>query len=299
MDKNIVKIILVAANAERKSLVFVDEFLRAHSLQEAIDMAKDGLLKNISVVKRSGSLYLRSKPKTPTSDQIDKISISAYKLFLSLGNIEAALSIPVFASYWKFFQELLSEKDDIYIVIDGYPVISQDAARFKLQLNKDFIFSAAEKFDIDVYLLVAILIDEIARLAPFEEITDILSAEFLGKNTSIGIAQVKTETARGLMAAGYYNPDPDKFSSKEKIKKTTRREIYEYLKEPKHNIFFAAATLRSLIDNWKKFINLKEKPEILASLYSLSRTPHKDPQPNSRGLQIANEFYKLAQDWLK
>lgn len=28
------------------------------------------------------------------------------------------------------------------------------------------------------------------------------------------------------------------------------------------------------------------------------KRPHADPQPNDRGLQIANEFYKLAKEWL-
>ncbi|MDO8512094.1 MAG: hypothetical protein Q7S57_02385 [bacterium] len=35
-------------------------------------------------------------------------------------------------------------------------------------------------------------------------------------------------------------------------------------------------------------------------IYSLKhKDPHNSPQPNDRGLQIVNEFYKLAQDWLK
>jgi hypothetical protein len=127
-----------------------------------------------------------------------------------------------------------------------------------------------------------------------------LAASFLGVNTSIGIGQVKTDTARDLMLADYYNPDTDVFLSKEKIKKATHRQIYEYIRQSKHNIFFAAARMRSLIDEWRKFADLKQKPEITATLYSLKhKNPHNNPQPNERGLQVVNQFYKLAQDWLK
>lgn len=34
-------------------------------------------------------------------------------------------------------------------------------------------------------------------------------------------------------------------------------------------------------------------------VYSMKKKPHKDPEPNDRGLQIASEFYNLAKEWLK
>jgi len=58
--------------------------------------------------------------------------------------------------------------------------------------------------------------------------------------------------------------------------------------------------MRHFIDEWKKFIDLSKRPEIIATLYSLSKdSPKSNPQPNDRGLQIANEFYDLAKEWLK
>ncbi len=299
-----VKIILIATNTKRKSLVFVDENLRVYSLQEAIKSAQDGLFKNVYTVNRSGNLYLRSTPSTLVTDKLDHISISSYQLFYSLDDVGKILSVPAFKNYWQKYQQNLlqeqREKRDACIIIDEYPRIAKTVAEYKLKINKDIIFTAAEKFDIDPYLLAGILIDELARLNPIEKITDMLSVYFIGKNTSAGIGQVKTDTAKGLMLSGYYNPDPDKFSSKEKIKKATRQQIYEYTKQPKHSIFFVAARIRGFVDAWKKFINLREKPEIIATLYSLGDIdPHNNPQPNERGLQIANEFYKLAQDWLK
>lgn len=60
----------------------------------------------------------------------------------------------------------------------------------------------------------------------------------------------------------------------------------------------AAAKMRSVIDGWKKFIDLSSKPDIIATLYSLYKDPHAHPQPSERGTQIANEFYQLAKAWL-
>lgn len=69
--------------------------------------------------------------------------------------------------------------------------------------------------------------------------------------------------------------------------------------QSKHNIYFAAANIRGLIDNWHPFTDLSKRTEILATLYHLPyKTPHGDPKANERGAQISTEFYKLAQKWL-
>jgi len=299
-----VKIILIVTDTKRKSLVFVDENLKIYSLDEAIKSAQNGLFKNVYTVNRSGNFYLRSVQSAPATEKLDRISISPYQLFYSLSDLNKILSISAFKNYWQRYQQNLlqeqREAKDACIIIDGYPRVAKVDVMYKLKANKEIIFEAMKKFDVDPYLLGAILIDEIARFGFFEELADKLFVYVIGKNTSVGIGQVTTDTAKGLMATGYYNPDPKIFSSKEKIKKATRRQIYEYIKEPRHNIFFAAARIRGLIDKWKKFVDLDKKPEIIATLYSLkNKDPHDNPQPNGRGLQIVNEFYKLAQDWLK
>jgi hypothetical protein len=38
---------------------------------------------------------------------------------------------------------------------------------------------------------------------------------------------------------------------------------------------------------------------ILVATNAKGKTPHAHPQPNDRGIQIADEFYKLAQEWLR
>lgn len=304
MPEKIVKIILIATDSKKKSLVFVDENLKVYSLEKAINSAQNGLFKNAYVVNRLGNFYLRSFPNLAKQDNLDYISVSSYKLFYSLDDIGKILSVPAFKNYWRKYQQNLlqeqQEREDAFIIIDGHLRIAKTVAKSNLLSNEDIIFSAASKFDVDPYLLAAILIDELARMNPIENVTDMLTVYFIGVNTSAGIGQIKTDTAKGLMLSGYYNPDMDKFSSKEKIKKATRQQIYEYIKQPKHSIFLAAARMRYFIDEWKKFIDLSKKPEIIATLYSLSKdNPKSNPQPNGRGLQITNEFYNLAKEWLK
>ncbi len=46
--------------------------------------------------------------------------------------------------------------------------------------------------------------------------------------------------------------------------------------------------IRSLIDEWASEIDIRKRPEIIATLYHLKhRTPHNSPSPDSRGMQIS------------
>lgn len=294
------KIILVVTGARGKNLVFVSGTLQTYPLEQAVALAREGMFENIYAVKGRTGVYLRTKPGVAKKEQLDRLSISSRFLFSSTNNIGYALSTPAFDNYWLVYQNSLKKGEGPFIVIDGHALITKEAARKKLHPHRKFVFNAAEKFNVDPYLLGAIIIDEIARFSPIESITDPLAGYFIGVNTSAGIAQVKTDTARGLIESGYYNPNPaDPQLSKEKIDKTSRSHLYTYVVQPEHSISFAAARMRKLIDEWKKFVDLNKKPEIIATLYHLpGKHPHAHPEPNERGLQIADEFYQLAKEWL-
>lgn len=293
------KIILVVTGAKGKNVVFVSDTSQTYSLEQAVVLARKGMFENIYGVKGMTGAYLRTKSSVAKEKQLDRLSVSSRFLFSSTDNIGHALSTPAFDNYWLVYQNSLKKGEGPFIVIDGHALIAKETAMTRLQPQRDFIFAAAKRFDVDPYLLGAIIIDEIARMAPFEEIKDVLTGRFIGINTSAGIAQVKTDTARGLIQRGYYNPNPDDPQlSKEKIKKTPLSYLYTYVVQSEHSISFAAAKMRSLIDEWQKFIDLAGRPEIIATLYSLKRNPHPDPAPNERGLQIVDEFYPLAKEWL-
>lgn len=295
------KIILVATNSRGKNLVFVSDALRAYSLEEAVELARKEELENVYTVKGKNGTYLRTKPNTPRNEQLERISISSYRLFASSDDIRHAMSTPAFSKYWLAYQHSLEYKGGPYIVIDGRPRITKETAREKLEPHRDLIFKAARRFDVDPYLLGAIIIDEIARFGLLESITDPLAGYFVGVNTSAGIAQVEIETARDLIEKNLYNPNPsDTKLSPANIKKASRARLYRYVRKPKHSIFFAAARMRALIDEWESFVDISKKPEIITTLYSLEyRHPHSHPRPNDRGLQITDESYGLAKGWLR
>jgi hypothetical protein len=291
------KIVLVVTDILGKSIVFISDAGQAYSLEETIGLVRDGTLKGLYPVKGRSGPYLRSRTHTPKSDHLDRLSISSFRLLSFRDFIGRTLSSPAFHTYWRYYQNTLKRETSL-IVIDGMPRVAEALVKEKLEQHREIILRAAEKFVIDPYLLGAIIIDEIARALPIEGIVDVLALYGLGSNTSAGIAQVKTDTARDLIKTGYYNPDPKKFFS-ERTDMISRKELYQYIKKPAHSIFFAAARMRALIDEWKRVINLEQKPEIIATLYSLSyKKPHKSPMPNDRGLQIVGEFYPLAKKYL-
>lgn len=297
------KIILTVTDSKGKNVVFVSEKLRACSLEEVTDLTKKRQVENMCVIEGGMGTYVRSNPNMESKDNLDKLAISPSKVFSFIDDVNNVLPIPSFSAYWKIYQDALSgqgQNAQPFIVIDNYPRTTKKDLRERLVRYKRFIFDAAKKFSIDPYLLGAVLIDEIARAAPIEGIVDLLAVYFLGKSTSVGVAQIKIETARALIKNGYYNPDPrDKSLSKVNIDSASRSHLYSYVVQPKHNIFFAAAQISSLINDWKRVFDISNKLEIIATLYSLKYTkPHTNPKANNRGLQIVKEFYRLAKEIL-
>lgn len=298
------KIILVATDAKGKNVVFVSDTLRAYSLDEAVRLAKGGELEGIYAVQKKNGTYLRSRRSVPTTEQLEYLSVYPRQFFAFADDLSSALSHKAFSRYLKLYESSLTLKqENAFIIVDVIKGISQKEAKKKLQSHREFILEAARNFSVDPYLLGAIIIDELARLAPFEEIRDKLLLSYINKNVSDGIAQVKIETARGLIKSGYYNPDPDNTKlSPEKVDTVSREDLYKYIELPKQSIFFAAARMRALADRWKKFVDLDTLPHITATLYHLpdeKKKPHANPKPNERGLRIAGEFYSLARIWLQ
>lgn len=296
-------IILVITDSHGKNLVFVTDTLKPYATSDAAKLIAKGNLTGIYVVRPSTGLYLRSYPNTAKKDNLDTLAISSYKLFSIPSDLNLASKLPVFIPYWKLYQDdLESHKKDgeRIIFIDGQSQTTVKYLTEKLAPYRQLIFDAARHFSIDPYLLGAIILDELSRAAIIEEISDILLLYFIGVNTSVGIAQIKIDTAKGLIKEGYYNPNlNDRKLSQENIGKATRLYLYSYVIQPKHNIFFAAAKMKETIDRWMPIVDISNKPDIIGTLYSLERNPHPNPKPNGRGLQIAGEFYLLAKNILK
>ena len=96
------KIILVVTDSKRKNLVFVSDKLEVFSLDEAVRLAKEGKIEGVHVVKRSTGSYIRTDKRIPKSQELEKISISSFKLFNFINDVEAKLSEPL-ANYLNLY----------------------------------------------------------------------------------------------------------------------------------------------------------------------------------------------------
>ncbi|MBI2591286.1 MAG: DUF1402 family protein [Candidatus Brennerbacteria bacterium] len=295
------KLILTITDSDRKNLFFVTDNLSVISLFEALDQANKNNIENTYVVQRKTGSYLRTKPSVLKKDELESISISAPSLFSAIGSTYNTDFPAIIRRYVDMCIDI--ERDNIqYIKIKpvGSYAVSIKNIKEKLLSNKKHISDSANYFNIDPYLLSAILIDEIARLDFFENIIDTIGASLVGRNMSVGVAQIKLQTANDLIKKGIYNPNTkDKKLPFSKLDNEARRYLYQYVKDPKYNIFFAGAFVRYVIGFWSKYIDLSKYPEIIATLYHQGYgKPHVAPNPDDRGKQIANEFYQLSKQWL-
>jgi len=295
------KFVLVVTDTRGKNLAFVSRELQTLSLVEATEAVRQGDVAGAYVVERKTGAYIRTRRSVPKIEQFENIAIPFKNLLSYAQGVRSVEDIPALKTYVDLFTSSLPP-DQPFITLAGQPpwkVLTVDIKSKMIPLCAN-IFASADKFNIDPYLLGAILIDETAQLNPLEEILDALGVEIIGGNTSVGIAQVKTDTANSIIVQGLYNPNPDDpLLPFKKLDKTAREHLYAYLVDPKHCIFFAGAYIRSIINYWASYIDLAKRPDIIGTLYSQGYgKPKSNPIANGRGTQIATEFYSLAKQWL-
>lgn len=296
-------IILVIMNSSGKNFVFVTDTLKVYSLKEAIGLAQNGKLKGAYTVRGRGGIYLRTKPNIPKMNELETLSVTGKVLVAYARDTRHdARSTALMNSYIQRYAASLAD-GYAYILPVGQPKMLRAltaAVKERLIIQKKHVLDAAEEFSIDPAMLGAILIDEIARLFPFEGIIEALEGNIIGVNVSIGIAQVTIDTAHDLIRKGIYHPNPkDTFLPYARLTNAGRRHLYDYLIQPKHNVRFAAAFIRFVIDFWSKYIDLSSRTDIIGTLYHIGYgKPKGDPKADERGAQIANEFYPLAKRWI-
>lgn len=294
------KIALVITDTGGKNLVFVSNALETLSLDEAVSLASEEKINGAHVVRGASGAYIRTNPSVPKTEEFEHLSISGREL-LSWAQGAHAVSTPALSAYLRLYIASLEEGQP-FIAPVGKTKVLTVAVREKFEPNRSVIISAANHFNLDASLVGAIVIDEIARLHPFEEFIDLLGVKILGRNVSVGIAQVKLETANDLIKKGMYNPNSldKKLPFTGTLSNKDREHLYTYLVQPKHSVFFAAAFIRYVIDFWLPHTDLSERPEIIGTLYHIGYgKPKPNPESNGRGEQIAEEFYPLAKRWLR
>ncbi|MBI4093796.1 hypothetical protein HY417_02435, partial [Candidatus Kaiserbacteria bacterium] len=250
------KIRLVVTDTSGKNLVFVSDSLTISPLEEAIRLASKGEMYGTHVVQRKSGAYIRTSPDVPKKDEFEQLSISGREI-ISYAQGTHAVSTPALSEYLRLYIASL-QAGQLYIDPIGQPRVLTATVREKFEPHRSIMLSAAERFSIDVNILGGIVIDELSRVHPFEKIIDLLGLKILGRNVSVGIAQVKLETANELIKKKAYNPNPadEKLPFAGTLSNRDREHLYRYVIQPIHNIFFAAAFIRYVTDFWSSYTDL-------------------------------------------
>lgn len=296
------KIILVITNMRRRSVIFLSDSMKTLSLEETAQFSGKNNIENAYLVRGRSGQYLRSLPTVSDKDNLDSLSVTVADIIAYANRSRHFKSTDAISRYVAEYIASLAAAGKPYIeTIDGDKAFASKV-RDVIAAHKNYIKQAAEKFGIDQNLLGAIIIDEYVRMAPFEEVRDKFLLDILGRNVSVGVAQIKLETANNLIKNALYNPNAKdtKLPFRGNLKNADRRYLYRYVAPPEHNVRFAAAYIWRMIDLWSGMADLSRRPEIIGTLYSRGYgKPHPNPQSNSRGDQIAGEFYDLAKKWLR
>lgn len=294
---------LVITNTVKKGVLFASNEFKLLTLEETILNAERGDILGLSVVLSKYGKYLRAFPNRAESDNLDEKSVTISKLFKYLDGARKFSGADLISNYIKHYQSWVEESGKSFLVsVDG-DIEFTDNVRNLIRLHKDLFKEVGKEFNIDPCLLAAIVIDEKVRLTAFESLGDDMVVDLIGINTSVGMAQLKIDTANSLIISKYYNPsyqDKKLPIPQGEMINLKRAYLFKYVVQPKHNIRFEAARIKSIIDHWSNFLDLTTRPEIIATLYSIGKgTPKTDPVASDRGLQIVGEFYEYAKKWIK
>ncbi|MBI4599683.1 hypothetical protein HY732_02055 [Candidatus Uhrbacteria bacterium] len=295
-------IILVITDARRKSSVFVTNKGTPLTLKAAVALAFRGTIEDIYPVQKVTGVYLRTLRHVPREKELKSLSITSKALISYAQGARNAHSVQSMSSYIKLYAASLAD-GSVYILPVGQPHLLRMPTAIVKKIfitHKKHILDAAKEFSIDPAMLGAIIIDEIARLFPFEPIVEALGGNIVGVNVSIGVAQVKIDTAHDLIRRGIYHPNPkDTRLPYARLTNAGRRHLYNYLIQPKHNVRFAAAFIRFVIDFWSEHIDLSPRTDIIGTLYHRGYgEPKNNPNANERGKQIYEEFYPMSKRWI-
>jgi hypothetical protein len=164
------------------------------------------------------------------------------------------------------------------------------------------ISSAAAKFNVDARLLAAVVYAERSlNWRTGEDVVDIVLAR-LGHNSSVGVAQVKVETAEWIgqqlhdpASAGYLGPRSEMLLCVRK----SRQDLINALEDPHENLLYAAAYLALIEKAWNVALAAPgmqgKEAGIVATLYSLGLVRNDGSIRTARVGAQANQFGQAAQ----
>lgn len=169
---------------------------------------------------------------------------------------------------------------------------AQERARHIIKENAGIIKTAAREFDVDPVIVAGVIYQEQSTNVNFADTLSDYIGGLLYANTSIGIGQVRVNTARALEEQ-YPSLNPTA-AGKEGAPHNTIR--VEFLKDPLMNVRYVAAKIAFDQERWKAAgFDISDQPEILGTLYNISsiekpHEPHAEPDSNDFGKGVAENY---------
>ena len=174
---------------------------------------------------------------------------------------------------------------------------SEERAAQLVKAHRATIKAVAQEFHVDPIIVGAVIYQEQATNVNFvDTLTDYIGG-LLNLNTSIGIGQVRVNTAQALEEI-YHELKPETNITLPTDDTFVR---VERLKDPYTNIRYVAAKIRFSQDRWgQKGFDISDKPEILGTLYNIENVanpiePHEDSQTNGFGAGVKENYEKVRQ----
>ncbi|MCL2400645.1 MAG: DUF4157 domain-containing protein [Defluviitaleaceae bacterium] len=167
--------------------------------------------------------------------------------------------------------------------------------------NAEYILNAASHFDINPAILAsAIQAEHYLNVDWVDSLTDNIGG-FYGLNTSIGVAQVRVNTARRMEEAGLM-PEITRYHGGWNLPfggflhgtETMARSVA--LQDPQTNTMYAAALMRYYTDRWEsEYPGIANSPGVLATLFNQGELnpPHCSPVPNSFGEHAYMNYLRM------
>jgi len=190
----------------------------------------------------------------------------------------------------------------VFVFVCSFAFGSERARSILLE-HKNEIVEASKSFGIAPRLLASIVYAEHSlNVKPSEDILDKVLA-LSGYNSSIGVAQIKVETARWICKQ--LENRSSMFSNSAGVStfgKESSNDFVEQLSEPKTNLVYAAAYVSMILNVWQplfKEASYEGKVAgVVASIYCLGlarsdgtlRLPHSNAKMNHFG-EVAQSFY--------
>ena len=204
-----------------------------------------------------------------------------------------------------------------YVDMEG--LTSEDAAKEMIEKNAQYIYEAAEKFDIDPCVLAGCIYAEQVLNVDLKDKFDTTLVMYMGFDSSVGISQVKVSTARMLQENGYMDPVEKPNFIEKCLGIDENAQIAITLEDNETNIQYAAAYIKYQNSMWEEeYPEIWQDVAIQATIYNLGheklkdgwlieklgilfagfkeqREPHANPESNDFGKFVEDSYSLMEQ----